>query len=727
MRYTLALLVLSCGLRAASSGPFPVEFEGRFASATGNFDAPGFARLHATVPLWDSWQGEDKFIGRLKYGPFQLGDEFSVYVAGYPGEHGEVFGWEDPVTGFRQILAPRQVPTEHWTLLRWTVPPDWRKRNVYLFAEDEIAGGNGWLGVSAPVPTGFRPAPVLSLLGLHAVVFVLVLLPGAAFTLWVARRRQLAPELALALCLAGSAVTAYVLFFAYFAQTRSGHWIAVTVLGASLGMTILGWRRAAGTVCWSQLLRPLLFCFAIGVLYSAVLFLYGGIENPPFVSMERYLFRLPPDGVLPFWLGDRLANGQSPHGFFGDWLSSDRPPLQAAFYLLIHPVAPSTLGYQIMGTILQTWVFLGMWILLRLARVPARIIAWILFFAAFSGFFLLNGTLIWPKLLPAAFLLITAALLFLAPGQNGALAGACAGLAMLGHGGSAFGLIGLGLVSMFRPPPQRWRCWGATVLAGAVCLLPWSLYQKLADPPGNRLLKWHLAGVVDVDARSLPQALRDSYGALTVHDFLQSKWGNFTRLFGLDDSGLVVDFQDAARKISAGDFSAGLRVVGNAFRAGCFLNFFQSPGPLLVGGCGLALLARRRPQEAGLSRLAGLMLALIGATTVTWCLLMFVAKTSVNHQGSYFNNACLFILLGLGACQLPIRWLRALAEFTLLWFAVVWVVAPAHAHYTSALLPAADPGMLVFVVLTVPATAWTLIWLGRAGPTEKTGPHNLVG
>jgi len=53
--------------------------------------------------------------------------------------------------------------------------------------------------------------------------------------------------------------------------------------------------------------------------------------------------------------------------------------------------------------------------------------------------------------------------------------------------------------------------------------LPWMLFQTLIDPPGNRLLKWHLAGVQEVDGRNFLTALRDSYGALSWHDYLQGK------------------------------------------------------------------------------------------------------------------------------------------------------------------------------------------------------------
>ena len=43
-------------------------------------------------------------------------------------------------------------------------------------------------------------------------------------------------------------------------------------------------------------------------------------------------------------------------------------------------------------------------------------------------------------------------------------------------------------------------------------MAPWSAYQKYGDPPGNRLTKWTLAGVVEVDDRGTAEAIFDSYG-----------------------------------------------------------------------------------------------------------------------------------------------------------------------------------------------------------------------
>ena len=43
--------------------------------------------------------------------------------------------------------------------------------------------------------------------------------------------------------------------------------------------------------------------------------------------------------------------------------------------------------------------------------------------------------------------------------------------------------------------------WGrlAGGLLALVLYAPWLAYQRLYDPPGDRLLKWHLAGVTEVE------------------------------------------------------------------------------------------------------------------------------------------------------------------------------------------------------------------------------------
>jgi hypothetical protein len=56
--------------------------------------------------------------------------------------------------------------------------------------------------------------------------------------------------------------------------------------------------------------------------------------------------------------------------------------------------------------------------------------------------------------------------------------------------------------------------------------LPWSAYQRLYDPPGNRLLKYHLAGAHALDPRSLWQTLVDSYGQIGWRGAIDRRMSN---------------------------------------------------------------------------------------------------------------------------------------------------------------------------------------------------------
>ena len=53
------------------------------------------------------------------------------------------------------------------------------------------------------------------------------------------------------------------------------------------------------------------------------------------------------------------------------------------------------------------------------------------------------------------------------------------------------------------------------------------LSARYVDPPGNRLLKWHLAGVVPIDQRGVGETLWQSYRDLSPGQVVQNKQANF--------------------------------------------------------------------------------------------------------------------------------------------------------------------------------------------------------
>jgi hypothetical protein len=201
---------------------------------------------------------------------------------------------------------------------------------------------------------------------------------------------------------------------------------------------------------------------------------------------------------------------------------------------------------------------------------------------------------------------------------------------MLGHGSSIFGIIPLAAVAAWRGfPSGRWVATG--VLTGVVLLLPWSMYQKYGDPPGNRLTKWMLAGDIGPDSRPALSTIIDAYRTAGAGGAVHFKAENFVTLTG---GGPMANLgKDAVDSAESGDVEAALLDI----RSIVFFYLLPSFGLLLVAPA-LMLAARIRRTMNGPEWKFALMCYLvltIGA--ITWCLLLFgnsISRTVV-HQGSY--------------------------------------------------------------------------------------------
>jgi hypothetical protein len=116
--------------------------------------------------------------------------------------------------------------------------------------------------------------------------------------------------------------------------------------------------------------------------------------------------------------------------------------------------------------------------------------------------------------------------------MNAGIAGAAIGLALLSHGGIAFTVIALGIILLatrrFPPSLSAFSC----ILMLSLFLLPWRIYQKFYDPPGDRLLKWHLAGVRKLDSRLFSQLLTEAYTKPGTRVIIQNKIENMRTLLG---------------------------------------------------------------------------------------------------------------------------------------------------------------------------------------------------
>ena len=245
------------------------------------------------------------------------------------------------------------------------------------------------------------------------------------------------------------------------------------------------------------------------------------------------------DYFLPFLFARLVRNGESLIPFYADWLSSDRPPLQAGMYLLFS-WDNSRVFYHALAVLFQGLWVVGVCHFCDVLQLSKREKNTSLFVLIFSGFCLFNTLYVWPKLLAGALGLMSLSFLVqwtkTEAKQWAVFSGASFGLALLAHPGVVFALpchLAVLLAGSRRSPASYSRAAAWALVPLVALLLPWQLYQKFYDPPGNRLLKWHLAGVIPVDERGLLQTLRDSYSSLNLESWLVGRWESVQTILGL--------------------------------------------------------------------------------------------------------------------------------------------------------------------------------------------------
>lgn len=524
---------------------------------------------------------------------------------------------------------------------------------------------------------------LLPILALH---LALTGLPGAAAALYAARRGLGSVPLALAIALAASGAVAILSFWAYYADPLIGKSFAWLVLFGSVAAIVASlW----GTRIDPALLRGLAVPAALWALGSAFVLLlgfgHGGAEAPLATSGARFSGPLPSDADIPRFFADWFyVNGHrgTPPVYPGEWLSSDRPPLQIGYVLAQRPVAWDTDGlhYEVLGVVLQQLWIVGFWALLLAARVGRVTRAVAATVALSSGLVLVNGFYVWPKLLPAAFLLAAAAIV-LTPlwsrlrgdPRAAALLAVLFALSLLGHGSSVFGAIGLAVVAAARGLPSlRWL--GVAVAVGAVLMVPWMAYQRYGDPPGDRLQKWMLAGVVEVDDRSTGEAILDSYSEAGLGGVLHNKGQNFVTIAGGGPA-----FEASKNGLEAAADGETEQALG-MLRGVAFLYLLPSILALLIVLPLIALWRERGRRHPAEWSLALSCFALVLVACLGWALLLFgnLPSRTVIHVGSY----AVPLLAMAGA----VAGLRAVAPRFALWYLGA-VIALSLALYAPSLEP----------------------------------------
>lgn len=508
-------------------------------------------------------------------------------------------------------------------------------------------------------------------------------LPMAAAALLAARAGVRSVPVLLAVALAIGALAGYGSFWAYFGGRTLGE--AATYLLLIGSIWAIAWSLWGGRL-ERRLLRALAIPLALWALASVFLLFFGfahdGTAEPITASLSRFSHTLPSDSQIPFFYSEWFfANGH--HGqvpiFPGEWQFSDRPPLQVGYTLSQRPIdyGGTELSYQVLGVMLQQLWVIGLYALLLAARVRPLTRGLILVAVLVSDLALVNGFFVWPKMLPAALLVAMAALILTPVWEQvrgnlwgAALVAALAGLAMLGHGSSVFGVIPLLVVAAFRGLPS-WRWLAVAVGVGAVLMGSWSAFQKYEDPPGNRLAKWTLAGVPEVDDRGTLETVADAYSEAGLGNVLHYKAQNVVTIFG--GAPMVLSLKAT---VEGGE----LNQIGRALRGIQFFNLVPGFGLLLLGPLLMAVGWKRRGEQPEEWNLALLCFAVFAIGTAIWVLLVFgngIDRT-LKHISSY-----LLPLLGIVGCVSGLR--AVFPRFGLVYVAV------ASALSLALYAPALDP------------------------------------
>lgn len=561
-----------------------------------------------------------------------------------------------------------------------------------------------------------------ALLWMLFVTLILTGLPGVGATLFAARSGVRSVPVLLAIGLAATGAVAMLVFWAFFADPLLGKSLAYfAVLGAAALSAWILWERELPRSLLGQLATPL----ALWVAGSAFLlffgFLHGGTDNPLGTAATRFSVQLPSDNVIPAFFAEWFYEHghQKPVPVFpGEWLSSDRPPLQVGYVLAQRPFGWNRpeLQYQVLGVVLQQLWIVAVWALVLAARVGRVTRALVMVVVLTSSVAIVNGFFVWPKMLPAAMLLAAAALVA-TPLWEGlrrslwgaALLAALLGLAMLGHGSSVFAAIPLVGIAVYRGLPS-WRWVGVAVLVGLAFFAPWTAYQKYHDPPGDRLTKYMLAGVPEVDSRSATEAILDAYGEAGLGGAIHYKGQNFVTMVG---GGPMVEALDRGLDaVGDGDLETAVQEV----RIVLFFDLLPSLALLLLAPVAMALWWRRgRLREVEWS-FALTCFAIFAVGALAWGLLLFgnLAARTVLHAGS-------FAIPVLGLCG-------AVAGLRAVWprFAVYYVALSVLAMlviYTPALSPLPGTSYSPVAILIAAASLAGFGWLSlrAAAPDGAEG------
>ena len=305
----------------------------------------------------------------------------------------------------------------------------------------------------------------------------------------VSRFVRLGPATGLGLLFAGAGGAAMAGLWAWFASPLAGRVFAVILLVASVAAIGLFGRR--GELRRLDLSTPLLLALAVGLAFTGLAFLQGGIGSLHPAEAIETRFWAKSDNLVPLDFARALAAHQPLSGYMeGQWLFSDRPPLgpgsrccsgrsgapTRSWGISCSRPACRSPGCRRCGRCCEC-----------AASGPGRVSAVVLMTAA-TGAVFFNSVYVWPKMLAGSLAVAALAILISRDDDDrwagaGILAVALATLSMLAHGGTAFALLALAPFVYLERRRITARAVVVCAAAAAALYLPWTLFQHFVDPP----------------------------------------------------------------------------------------------------------------------------------------------------------------------------------------------------------------------------------------------------
>ena len=643
---------------------------------------------------------KDSNIGYAVSSAFNAPHKLTFGLAGHLSEPGLDFTLENADSGERIAsfkIAQRGNPGTEWRIFTWAIPESIWGKDVRIKAIDENSGAWGWFGFTEPFTVDDISKLHLSILGKLArilfictVIFAVIGLSAVAVSSFKAGL-PLLPSFSVSVlwcCLLAMLVWGISLSNPDIAEATSKRILSFSAVILLAGVIFFKeFRSKVPSLLglYGIWYLATLFCLSIG-------FLYAVLDYPLLIPIHRFNHDLATDNILPYWFAEGYVAGVIKH--LGDWLSSDRPPLQAAFTVMYWPAfsKETELGYQVLSTFLQNLVVPATLLFLLSIKIDRWTRAITMVLLVMSSLYLINGFYSWPKLLPAGLSLLLVSVLCLntlprtgAKLLRASIVGGLVAFAYLSHGGAVFGIIGIAVAYFLGPRESSWsyRELATAVVVFACILAPWNLYQSLIDPPGNRLIKYHLAGKPEGSKDSTLQTIVDSYRAIGTAKAVDYKFRNFRAMLGRPG-----DYMNSAKNLVTGNDKQRTRAAME-LRNQNFVHLFASIGPMIIAlPLFLLLPGLRARTPPGVKTL----FTSVVFGCLAWGLLMFGPGSTMIWQGALYIPLALLIGCAIVSGLLPRPINLALVGSTLILNALIYLV------YVSA--PIFGPGLNPYLILS---------------------------